>query len=99
MPVAVAVAWGAVAVAVAVARGAVAVAVPVAVAVGMAVAVALMVAPILLMPMVAMVPERAPLLAAIGDIVAHLAVGLPGVPPRLVASLGGGGTRNRAGRD
>ncbi len=49
------------------ARGAVAVAVPVAVTVGMAVAVVLVVAPKLVMPVLAIVSEHAPVLAIVSD--------------------------------
>ncbi len=79
--------------------------VPVAVAVGMMVAVAagMAVSPVvaldLLMPAVSMVPEPASVLAAIGESPAGLAVGLPGVAPRVVPSVGGGGAGNGAGRD
>ena len=88
----------AVAVAMPMARDAVAVAMPVTRnAVG--VAVPLVMAPELVMPVVAIVPERAPLGAAIGVKPARLVVGLPGVAPPVVPSVGGGGARNGAGRD
>ena len=74
------------------ARGAVAVALPVAVTVGMAVAVALVVAPKLVMPALAIVSERAPVLAAMGEIPAHLVVGLAGMAAPVVPSIGGGRT-------
>ncbi len=80
-----------------VAPEAVAVTMPLAVAVG--VAVPLVVAPELVMAAVAMVPERAPLGAAIGENPVRLVVGLPGLAPPVVPSVGGGGARNGAGRD
>jgi hypothetical protein len=52
-------------------------------------------APELVVPALAVVPERFPLRAAIGGIPAHLAVGLPGVAPPVMApvmaSVGGCG--------
>jgi hypothetical protein len=49
------------------------------------------VAPELVVPALAVVPERFPVRAAIGGIPAHLAVGLPGVAPPVMTSICGGG--------